>query len=82
MNIKTIGMFASVCLAALTAYFGFTYSFGLAAGTPDEALHSWLWAWAGTASIALAVTLATFAFDISDAIALTFTRRSRGRHAR
>lgn len=82
MNLKTIGMYASLCLAALTAYFGFTYSFGLAAGTPAETLDSWLWAWAGTASIALAVTLATFAFDISDAVALSFTRRRRGRHAR
>lgn len=82
MSIKTIGMYASLCLAALTAYFGFTYSFGLAAGTTDDALTPWLWAWAGTASIALAVTLATFAFDISEAVALSFTRRRRGRHAR
>ena len=82
MTLKTFGMYASLCLAAITVYFGFAYSFGLAAGTAAEILDSWLWAWAGTASIALAVTLATFAFDISDAVALSFTRRRRGRHAR
>lgn len=82
MNVKTIGMYASLCLAALTVYFGFAYSFGLAAGTDPETLDSWLWAWAGTASIGLAVTLATFAFDISEAVALSTIRRRRGRHAR
>lgn len=82
MNVKTFGMYASLCLAALTAYFGFTYSLGLAAGTDPEILESWLWAWAGTASIALAVTIATFAFDISEAVALSTIRRRRGRHAR
>ena len=82
MNIKTFGMYASLCLAAITVYFGFAYSFGLAAGTAAEILESWLWAWAGTASIALAVTLTTFAFDISEAVALSTIRRRRGRHAR
>ena len=83
MNLKTFGMYASLCLAAITVYFGFAYSFGLAADTAAEILDSWLWAWAGTASIALAVTLATFAFDISEAVALsTIRRRRRGRHAR
>lgn len=83
MNLKTFGMYASLCLAAITVYFGFAYSFGLAAGTAAEILDSWLWAWAGTASIALAVTLTTFAFDISEAVALsTIRRRRRGRRAR
>ena len=82
MNVKTFGMYASLCLAAIAVYFGFTYSFGLAAGTPAETLSSWLWAWAGTASIALAVTLATFAFDISEAVAMSTIRRRRGRYAR
>lgn len=82
MNIKTIGMFASLCLSAIAVYFGFAYSFGLAAGTAAEILDSWLWAWAGTASIALAVTLTTFAFDISEAVALSAIRRRRGRNAR
>ena len=57
MSVKTIGIYASLCLAAIAVYFGFAYSFGLAAGTNPEILDSWLWAWAGTASIALAVTL-------------------------
>ena len=82
MNLKTFGMYASLCLAAITVYFGFAYSFGLAADTAAEILDSWLWAWAGTASIALAVTLATFAFDISEAVALSTIRRRRGRNAR
>lgn len=82
MNLKTFGMYASLCLAAITVYFGFAYSFGLAAGTAAEILDSWLWAWAGTASIALAVTLTTFAFDISEAVALSTIRRRRGRRAR
>ena len=82
MNIKTFGMYASLCLSAIAVYFGFAYSFGLAAGTDPEILDSWLWAWAGTASIALAVTLTTFAFDISEAVALSTIRRRRGRNAR
>ena len=82
MSVKTIGIYGSLCLAAIAVYFGFAYSFGLAAGTPAETLESWLWAWAGTASIALAVTLTTFAFDISEAVALSTIRRRRGRHAR
>lgn len=81
-GLKLIGTHAAVLLAALTVYFGLAYSFGLAAGTDAALLEPWLFAWAGTASIALAVTLATFAFDISDAIALMWTRRARGRHAR
>ena len=32
MNVKTFGMYASLCLAAITVYFGFAYSFGLEIG--------------------------------------------------
>ena len=81
-GLKVIGMHAAVLLAAVAVYFGAGYAFGYAAGTDAALLEPWMLAWAGTASIALAVTLATFAFDISEAVALSMIRRRRGRHAR
>lgn len=80
--LKTIGAYIVVLLTALAAYFGFTYTFGYAAGTDAATLEPWLWAWAGTASIALAVTLATFCIEISDYLAAAWTPAPRGRHAR
>lgn len=81
-TLKTIGAYIVVMLTALTAYFGFAYTFGYAAGTASHILEPWLWAWAGTASIALAVTLATFCIEISDYLAALWAPTPRGRHAR
>lgn len=81
-TLKTIGAYIVVMLTALTAYFGFTYTFGYAAGTEAYLLEPWLWAWAGTASLTLAVTLATFCIEISDYLAALWAPTPRGRHAR